>query len=321
MPKLKLCWIITILVLQSPCIVIAQHIDKEFEKKEIISSKHWLDIDYVGDGQIGHKLDIHLPEKKKKKYPVVICIYGSAFFSNHSKSATFSEGIGQALLNAGYAVVTINHRASSDDIFPAQIQDVKAAIRFIRANAVSFSLDTSFIGITGWSSGGHLAAFAGSSNGVKYFELEGDTIDIEGSLGAHNELSSHVDAVVDWYGPTNFLIMDECGSSIKHDDENSPESLLIGGAIQSNKNTCRLADPATYINSYSAPFLIIHGDKDPLVPYCQSEYLFSRLKEDKINAEFITVDGGKHGPGVLIPKYFQKMIFFFDEQRKEKQEN
>ncbi len=318
MPKLKICWIITWIVLQLPLIVNAQHIDNEFEKRKIISSKHWLDIDYVGDGHIGHKLDIHLPENKKKKYPVVICIYGSAFFSNHSKSATFSKGIGQALLNAGYAVVTINHRASSDDIFPAQIQDVKAAIRFIRANAVSFSLDKSFVGITGWSSGGHLAAFAGASNSVNYFELEGDTIDIEGGLGAHIELSSHVDAVVDWYGPTNFLIMDECGSSMKHNDEKSPESLLVGGAIQSNKNTCRLADPATYISSNSAPFLIIHGDKDPLVPYCQSEHLYRSLKEDNIDAELITVDGGKHGPGVLIPKYFQQMIFFFDEQRNEK---
>jgi len=289
MKKLRLYWIITMVVSQLPLIVSAQHTDNIFEKKKIISSKHWLDIDYVGDKHIGHKLDIHLPENEQEKYPVVISIYGSAFLSNNSKSATFSKGLGQVLLNGGYAVVTINHRASSDAIFPAQIQDVKAAIRFIRANASAFSLDTSFIGITGWSSGGHLGAFTGASNGVNSLDLEGDSIDIEGSLGSHTEFSSRIDAVVDWYGPTNFLIMDECGSSQEHDAIKSPESLLVGGAIQSNKD--------------SAPFLIVHGDKDPLVPHCQSEYLHNRLKEKNIESEFITVKGGKHGLGNLYPKY------------------
>jgi len=309
---------ISLIAVLLPVTLIAQSPEQVFEKMVISSSKHWIDIDYVGDRHVGHRMDIHLPEQKQEKYPVIISIYGSAWFSNNSKGVTFSEGIGQALLQAGYAVVTINHRASFDAKFPAQIHDVKAAIRFIRANALLFSLDANFIGITGWSSGGHLSAFAGTSNNVNNFEYNGNIIDIEGSLGSFTSTSSHVDAVVDWYGPTDFLIMDECGSSMKHDDEKSPESSLIDGAIQSNKDACHLADPATYINSTTPPFLIIHGDQDPLVPYCQSEHLYKKLKAENIACELITVEGGGHGPGVLIPEYIQQMVSFFDTKRMDK---
>lgn len=298
-----------------PLALLAQVEAPDYEARAINASKHWLDIDYVGDGHLGHKLDIHLPPIQKERYPVVICIYGSAFLSNHSKGKTFMVGVGQALLEAGYAVVAINHRASTDAIFPAQIHDVKAAIRFVRANAGIFSLDENFIGITGWSSGGHLSAFAGSSNGVDSFVLEGDTIQIEGDLGAYTKFSSRVDAVVDWYGPTDFLIMDDCGSAMQHNDARSPESLLVGGPIQDNQNKSRLADPATYISAQSAPFLILHGDADPLVPHCQSEHLYDRLKAGQIPAELILIEGGKHGPGVLIPEYIQKMVAFFDQQQ------
>lgn len=310
--------IIIFIGLLIPLVISAQHQQKDFETFEIHSSKHWLDIDYVGDGHIGHRLDIHLPDTKLDKYPVVISIYGSAWFSNNLKAATYAEGIGQELLKAGYAVVTINHRASSDAKFPAQIQDVKAAIRFVRANALSFSLDTSFIGITGWSSGGHLSAFTGISNNITTFKYNGNTIDIEGNIGHHTSFSSHVDAVVDWFGPTNFLLMDDCGSKMNHDNEKSPESSLVGGAIQSNKDKCHLADPVTYISKNTPPFLIIHGDKDPLVPVCQSEYLFEKLKESNIDSEFIVVEGGEHGPGVLTPEYLQQMISFFDKLRMDK---
>jgi predicted alpha/beta hydrolase len=111
-------------------------------------------------------------------------------------------------LKEGFAVVTINYRSSSDAKFPAQIQDVKAAIRFIRGNSAAFSLDTNFIGVTGWSSGGHLAALTGTTNDVKTKIINGVEADIEGELGKFTKYSSAVDAVVDWFGPTDFLIMD-----------------------------------------------------------------------------------------------------------------
>ena len=298
----------------SPLLLLAQPGSPQFKKMAINASASWTDVDYVGDRQVGHLLDIHLPLVKKESYPVIICIYGSAWFSNSAKSATFQTGIGQHLLKNGFAVVSVNHRSSRAAKFPAQIQDVKAAIRFIRVNAPSFSLDASFIGITGWSSGGHLSAFAGTTSRKKSFEKEGRKIDLEGNLGQHIDVGSHVDAVVDWYGPTDFLIMDECGSTLVHNDPHSPESTLVDGPIQENKPAVALANPITYVTEDNPPFLIFHGNDDPLVPHCQSEKLHAQLQQTGVESELVIIDKGKHGPGVMIEKYYQQMTGFFKKQ-------
>lgn len=302
-----------VLILNFP---IAKSQTSWYASTAIHSSKHWIDVDYVGDGITGHKLDIHLPTAGKAPYPVVICIYGSAFFSNNSKAATFYDGFGQRLLKEGFAVVSINHRASTDSIFPAQINDVKAAIRFIRANADVFSLDASFIAITGWSSGGHLSAMAGTTNGITKQNINGIEVDIEGALGSFTSASSKVDAVVDWFGPTDFLVMDSCGSRMNHNDAKSPESVLIGGPIQDNKAKAKVADPTSYINKRTPPFLIFHGDKDPLVPHCQSELLYAKLQQQGIKSELVLIKGGEHGPGVMIEKYYDKMIAFLKQEQR-----
>src|SRR5512138_3328605 len=91
----------------------------EYSKTALQSSRYWIDVDYVGDGITAHRLDIHLPTIGKAPFPIVICIYGSAWFSNNSKSAIFYDGLGQRLLKEGFAVVSINHRSSSDAKFPA----------------------------------------------------------------------------------------------------------------------------------------------------------------------------------------------------------
>lgn len=297
-------------------VAIAQPKELNIEKIAIQSSKYWLDIDYVGDGHIGHRLDIHLPKKGKAPFPIVVVVYGSAFFSNSSKANAFKDGIGQYLLNNGFAVVAINHRASTDSIFPAPMHDVKAAIRYVRANAAKFSMDNRFIGITGWSSGGHLSTFAGTTNGIKTNKMNGLDIDIEGHVGKFLTTSSQVDAVVDWFGPTDFLIMDKCGSTMKHDDVKSPESTLVGGAIQENKEKTALTNPINYVNKNNPPFLIFHGDKDPLVPHCQSEKLYDALHAADVKSELVIVKDGGHGPGVMIDMYYDKMITFFKNELK-----
>ncbi|MEP7322202.1 MAG: alpha/beta hydrolase [Saprospiraceae bacterium] len=298
----------------------AQTDEINFEKVSILSSKHWLDVDYVGDGIIAHRMDIHLPVKGKGPFPVVVIVYGSAWFSNSSKANVFKEGLGQQLLMNGFAVVSINHRSSRDSIFPAQIQDVKASIRFIRANSSKFNLDISFIGITGWSSGGHLASLAGTTNGINTHSIHEMAMNIEGSLGKYTTTSSKVNAVVDWFGPTDFLMMDKCGSSFSHDDQKSPESSLIGGKIQDNPDRCALANPITYVRGNDKeqipPFLILHGDKDPLVPACESEKLYEALQVRGIRSELIIVPGGAHGPGVMINTYYERMIRFFKNELK-----
>jgi len=285
--------------------------EPDYAASAIESSKSWIDIDYVGDGVTGHRLDILLPKNGNAPFPIIICVYGSAWFSNNLKGTTFTTGLGQRLLKEGFAVVSINYRSSFDAKFPAQIQDVKAAIRFIRANASKFSLNNHFIGITGWSSGGHLSALAGTTNTTKKDTINGMNVDIEGSLGKFTNESSQVNAVVDWFGPTDFLIMDQCGSSFKHDEARSPESSLIGGPIQNNKDKVALANPISYVNKNNPPFLIFHGDKDPLVPHCESEKLYEKLQLNGTKSELVIVPGGGHGPGVMIDKYYDKMISFF----------
>lgn len=288
----------------------------DYTKMAIQTSQSWIDVDYIGDHLTGHLLDIHLPTTGKAPFPIVICVYGSAWFSNNSKEATFHDGLGQRLLKAGFAVVSINHRSSRDAVFPAQIQDVKAAIRFIRANSNKFSLDSRFIGITGWSSGGHLSALTGTTNTTKQTTIGNLPIDIEGNLGQFTAASSQVNAVVDWYGPTDFLLMDGCGSALKHDDSKSPESTLIGGPIQENKDKVALANPVSYVSKSNPPFLIIHGDKDLTVPRCESVRLYEALQQAGVRSEFITVSGGGHGPGVQIDTYYDKMIAFFQNELK-----
>lgn len=278
-------------------------------------SKNWKDVNYAGDNMEYHRLDIYLPKAEKSTYPVVVAIYGSAWFGNNMKTSAYTT-LGKALLDAGFAVVTPNHRASTDAKYPAQIHDIKAVIRFIRANANLYQFDTSFIGITGFSSGGHLAALAGTSRGVKEYTIDSVTMNIEGNIGPYTAYSSSVDAVVDWFGPTDLLKMDSCktSSTIDHHSASAPEAVLIGGPVQDNKAKATLANPITYVDANDPPFLIIHGHQDPLVSYCQSEILFRALQNVKVPSQFIIVPGGQHGPGVLEDKYFKMMTDFFLQQ-------
>jgi acetyl esterase/lipase len=273
-------------------------------------SESWKDINYAGDELESHCLDIYLPKAVRDHYPAVVVIYGSAFFGDDLKGKAM-EVFGQSLLNSGFAVVAINHRSSYDVIFPAQIQDVKAALRFIRSRGSDYRIDTRFIAITGYSSGGHLSAFAGTSGMVEKMTVDSTTVQIEGELGNYTEHSSTVNAVVNWFGPIDFQSMDSCGSSMVHNAPDSPESIFIGGPIQENDELCALANPITYVDAEDPPFLIFHGDDDPLVPQCQSEMLNQALQKAGVSAEYILIPGGRHGPGVFEKKYFTMMSEFF----------
>ncbi len=278
-------------------------------------SQHWLDLNYAGDNLISHRMDIFLPETIQARYPAVVIIYGSAFFGDDMKQQAF-DLFGESLLNNGFAVVAINHRSSRDVIFPAQIHDVKAALRYIRALGADYMIDTSFIGITGYSSGGHLSALAGSSGSVKEKTAGTTSVQIEGDLGNYTGYSSSVNAVVNWFGPMDFQSMDSCGSTMVHDAPDSPESILLGGPIQDNGEKCYLANPISYVDADDPPFLILHGDKDPLVPHCQSEALFNALQKVGVASQFLLVPEARHGPGLFEEKYFRIMSDFFLKEYK-----
>ena len=276
---------------------------------QVTYSKVYKDVNYADDGKFYHDLHIYIPQAKKKSYPVIVVIYGSAWFGNNLKNAAI-QTMAKPLLDAGFAVVAPNHRSSNEAKFPAQINDIKAAIRFIRGQAQQYTLDTSFVGITGYSSGGHLAALAGTSGTVKNFTVGKVTQDIEGGLGNYTGYSSKVDAVVDWFGPTNLWMIDSCrGKDTRQ--PNTPEEVLIGGKVDDNYDKCALLDPAIYIDKKTPPFLILHGDRDVVVPACQSEWLYHALQKAKVPSQYVLVDGGQHGPGMFTDQYFKIMTAFF----------
>ncbi|MFI5380793.1 MAG: prolyl oligopeptidase family serine peptidase [Tepidisphaerales bacterium] len=178
------------------------------------------------------------------------------------------------------------NRLSQHAAFPAQIQDCKAAVRWLRQNADEYSLDPDRFAAWGSSAGGHLAAMLGTTGDTKEFDV-GDNL----------TLSSRVQAVVDYFGPTDFLQMDahRLPNGMVHDAAQSPESLLVGGAIQENKEKVARADPITYVSRNAPPFLICHGDADPLVPHHQSVLLEAALKKAEVPVTFYTVKGAGHG--------------------------
>ncbi|MBO5709463.1 MAG: alpha/beta hydrolase, partial [Bacteroidales bacterium] len=157
----------------------------QMPKIDVHCSEKFADLDYVGDGQVYHTLDIYIPKVEREVYPVAIHIYGSAWYSNNSKGMADLGTIVNAFLDAGYAVVTPNHRSSMDAKFPAQIHDIKAVVRYVRGNAEKYNFDPDFVVTSGFSSGAHLASLAATSNGVAA---------LEGNLGEYTKFSSLVDA-------------------------------------------------------------------------------------------------------------------------------
>jgi acetyl esterase/lipase len=271
------------------------------------SEKQILNLNYANDDKVYHNLDIYLPNSVQPTYKAVIVIYGSAWFGNNLKKMGF-DALGKQLLESGFAVIAINHRSSSDAAYPAQINDVKAAIRFVRANAAKYKIDASFIGISGFSSGGHLASLAGTSNNVKEFTVGKKTVDIEGNIGENTSVSSSVNAVVDWFGPIDMALMDDCK---KPKDGNSPEAALIKGNPADNLDMIALLNPITFIDKKDPQFIVIHGEADTVVPHCQSELFAAALKSKGLLTEFISVPEGQHGPVTFNENTFKKMTDFF----------
>ena len=199
-------------------------------------------------------------------------------------------GLAFRLNPAGYAVAGVSIRSSSQVQFPGQLHDIKAAIRWLRANAATYKLDPKHIAVMGDSSGGWTAAMAA---------VTGDAPEMEGSVGTTG-VSSRVQAAVAFYPPTNFLTMDawalqRCDGPRCHDAEGSPESRLVGCAIQSCPDKVQAASPLRYVTAADPPIMILHGNSDPLVPHNQGEQLYMALNKACRDAIFISLPKAPHG--------------------------
>jgi len=244
------------------------------------------------------KLDIYIPNDISGPYPVIVAVHGGAWYAGNSVGADIAP-ILEGGHNHGYAVVSVNYRLSTEARFPAAVNDCKAAVRFVKANAAKYNFDPDRIAAWGSSSGGHLVAMLGTTGDVS--TLNGDTTD-------NLSFSSKVQAVVDWFGPTDFSKMDDQfkASGVtsllgSHSAAGSPESQFIGGAVSSNPALVQQANPITYVSNMavasSPAFFIQHGSQDNLVPYQQSTILADALKP-KLGSSKVTLEiiqGAGHG--------------------------
>jgi acetyl esterase/lipase len=277
--------------------------------------RKFLDVPYAALSP-AQKLDIYLPDEGEGPFPVILSIHGGAFMGCDKSDAQVTpmlEG-----LKRGYAVAAVNYRLSWEAVFPALVQDAKAAVRWVRANARQYHFDPKRIAAWGGSAGGYQSAMLGTSAGIP--ELE----DLR--LGNPDQPCT-VQAVVSWYGPTNFLKMDEYLAAsgmlpppgFRHSEANSPESLLLGQVITEIPEKVKAANPETYIRPGVPPFLLQHGVKDPVVPVQHSIELAVKLQrmpgEDRVELDLI--EGAEHAdPKFETPENVKRVLDFLDRHLK-----
>jgi acetyl esterase/lipase len=271
--------------------------------------RKFLDIPYAPISK-AQKLDIYLPEEGQGPFPVIVAIHGGAFLGcdkGDLQVTPMLEGLAR-----GFAVVSINYRMSGEAKFPTLVQDAKAAVRWIHANAVKYGFDPERINAWGGSAGGYLSSMLAVSADEKSFEDPG-----LGNAG----FSSRVKAAVIWYGPANFLKMDAqlAGSGLagpeefRHNTPNSPESLLMGDLITRIPEKVKAANPETYLGWYIPPMLLQHGRQDPVVPVQQSIEFYEKLKkrcgDDRVILEVF--EGAEHAdPAFETPENVDRVFRF-----------
>jgi acetyl esterase/lipase len=215
--------------------------------------------------------------------PAYVWIHGGGW-----QGGTKDGGIQQVtpLVRSGFVGATIEYRLTGEAPFPAQIEDCKCAIRYLRAHAETYNIDPDRIAVGGSSAGGHLVALVGTSGGVK---------DLEGN-GGWPDQSSRVQAVLDLYGPTDFKQFVTTKGYEGHNRDGSPESKLLGGGeVLANPDGIQRVNPITYIDKDDPPFLIIHGDSDRTVPPNQSEALHAALQAAGVTSTLHIIPGAGHG--------------------------
>jgi acetyl esterase/lipase len=262
------------------------------------------DVTYGMTDGVALKMDIYYPKVANGAVPAVLYVHGGGWTRGDKRAGVGTEDIPE-LATRGYLVAAINYRLAPQYKFPAQIEDVKCAVRFLRANAAAYGIDPNHIGAWGGSAGGHLVALLGVTDATAGFEGNGDYAD----------QSSRVQAVVDMFGPTDLSAVFQGAAP--------PLMVQVFGTTDKNSDIIKRASPVTWVSSDDPPFLILHGEKDTLVPLSQSEIFYDRLVAASVPATLITVKNAGHGfvpaGGIIEPSRTEitKMIAdFFDKYLK-----
>lgn len=245
----------------------------------------------------GHelKLNLFLPEKVKNP-PLVVFIHGGGW-----RNGSYQACRTQWLTDYGFAVASVSYRLTDKGAFPIQSHDCKGAIRWLRAHAKDYGYNAEKIGVAGTSAGGHLALLMGTT---------GDNETLEGAIGGNTDQSSRVQAVVDFFGPSDFVARSKNQPS-KTDIPDSPVYLLLGGAASKNVEKAKLASPAYHVTKDDAPLYIVHGDADKTVNLRQSKRIESVYKEAGLPVTLNVIKGAGHGGKACFSKDVQQEVAKF----------
>ena len=270
------------------------------------------DLAYVADGHQKQKLDLYLPERAKggdadggEPLPVVVWVHGGGW---RGGSKNRCPPLKAGFVGRGYAVASVGYRLSGAAPFPAQIEDCRAAIRWLRAHSEEYNLDPTRIGVWGASAGGHLVALLGTAGDEAAFDV-----------GAHGDRSARVRAVCDYYGPSDFAAFAATPGyehvAVRPD---SPVYQLFGGPASKKSELAERASPIEYVSADDPPFLILHGMNDRVVPLDQSERLHAALQKAGVASTLKTLPDTGHGGGGAFnkPEVRKTVAEFFDAQLK-----
>ena len=258
------------------------------------------DIPYVPGGHERQRLNLYVPPAAGPARPLLVWVHGGGWNSGDKNDCP-----AKWLVDRGYIVASLGYRFSTHALYPAQIEDCKAAIRFLRAHAAEYGIKASRIGAWGASAGGHLVALLGTTGDIQDFDT-----------GPNLNQPSSVQCVVDWFGPTDFLHY-----GCEHPDPalDTPDNVaakLIGCRVLENPDKARRASPIYFVTKSAAPFLIMQGDQDPTVPAQQSIILDAALKKAGVESVLKIFPGNGHGGPAFGQSSYVTILNFLDSYLK-----
>ena len=260
-------------------------------------SSQYTDLTYAVAGDRTLRVDLYMPEADNP--PLIVWVHGGAWHSGSKENPPLG------LLEHGYALASIDYRLSNEAPFPAQMHDIKASIRFLRAHADRYGYQSDAIYLWGSSAGGHLVALAGVTNGVEV---------LEGDLGEHIDQTSDIQGVINYFGPTNFLTI--LSQSTPHGlSVRAPAlALLLGKPLDQAEDLARLASPVFHVGAGDPPMMIVHGDQDVQVPVNQSLELYAAYQKEGLRSTLEILPGAGHGgPDYFQPAFIEKVATFLNE--------
>ena len=269
------------------------------EKKPDAKVRLEKDIIYGKGGDQNLMLDLARPAEGEGPWPCIVCVHGGGWRGGKRQDLGL---LVKVLAEKGFVAATVSYRLTPAHLFPAQIEDCKAAVRFLRAHAGTYHIHKDRFGAVGFSAGGHLVSLLGAADASA--KLEGQ--------GGHADQSSRVQAVVSYFGPTDFV-----NKTWTKEVEDYFLVPLLGGSFEEKRDAYRQCSPLEYVSKDDPPFLLFHGDKDTLVRIDNSQKLKKKLQEVGVAAELVTMEGEGHGwGGEKMTRTLNQTVRFFEEKLK-----